>query len=431
MNMKYHTLVIVAFFAVFVFYNAAVDAQPPVEEPIRVLIVDDQRPGHHTLDTAVTLRDVIRQDRRFEVILVEDSEVLGTDLPFDYDVILLHFKNYRTPNRNVAMQANLEKFVMEGGGLFVFHFACGAFADWADFEKIAGRVWDPALPPHDPYGRFTVRITDNTHPITANIGNFEIYDELYTCLRESEVPIHILADAVSIVDGKTYPMAFVLEPGKGRTFHTTLGHDDRSLSSPEFQRMIRQAILWCAKRENLLPPAPANTDTTNVRLREITDALPEGATLLAYLDCGGPGRFEQGLKITVVSEETRPWRYYADAPIEGVPPQQMTVLFHTEQVSFMLEGLDRTKRYQLNVVWWDFDANGRVQSLVVQSPDQTQVRILRPGISLPDFEESGLPPRTLTVPLPLAFVRDSRLLLNVRNEGGPNAVVNEIWINEL
>ena len=242
-------LALLVIFAFFVAFPHVIPAQSQAAKPIRVLIVDDLSPGYYHMPTATTLRNIIRQDKQFEVVLVEDSEILGTDLTFDYDVILLHFKNYRTPKRNAKMQANLEKFVVEGGGLFVFHFACGAFEDWTGYEKLAGRVWDPKLRGHDPYGRFTVRIVDRAHPITANLGDFEIQDELYTCLRTSEVPIHVLADAVSIVDGKTYPMAFVLQNGKGRTFHTTLGHDDRSLSSAEFQKMIRQAIVWCANRE--------------------------------------------------------------------------------------------------------------------------------------------------------------------------------------
>jgi len=240
------TLLIV--FSLFAAVATSAMSQDSAEKPIRVLVIDDPSPGYYPLPTATALRDIIRKDKRFEVVLIEDAEILGTDVPFDYDVLLLHFKNYRTPKRNAAMQANLEKFVTEGGGLFVYHFACGAFEDWVGFEKLAGRVWDPKLPAHDPYGRFPVRITDKTHPITAGLGDFEIHDELYTCLKDSKVPIHVLAESVSVVDGKTYPMAFVLANGTGRTFHTTLGHDDRSLSAPGFQTMIRNALVWCAKR---------------------------------------------------------------------------------------------------------------------------------------------------------------------------------------
>ena len=80
---------------------------------------------------------------------------------------------------------------------------------------------------------------------------------------------------------------------------------------------------------------------------------------------------------------------------------------------------------------FDFDGNGRTQSITVQSPDRSQVQIVRAGAALPDYEVSGLPPQTVSVMLPLAFVRDGRLLLNINNEAGPNAVVSEIWINEL
>lgn len=225
------------------------NAEEPATKPLRVLIIDDHRTGYYNMPTATALRNILRQDKQLEVTLVEDAEVLGTDLPFDYDVIVLHFKNYLTPKRAEAMKNNLDKFVTDGGGLFVFHFACGAFEDWKGFEKLAGRVWEPEKRPHDPYGLFNVRVVDTTHPITQGLKNFEISDELYTCLRDSDVPIHVLAEAVSKVDSKPYPMAFVFNKGKGRVFHSTLGHDEKSLSSTEFQTMCKRAVIWCANRE--------------------------------------------------------------------------------------------------------------------------------------------------------------------------------------
>ena len=236
-------------FLFFVAVSTSVAAETPEEKKIRVLIVDDLSTGYYQMWTATTLRNIIRQDKRFDVVLAEDAEILGTDLPFDYDVILLHFKNYRKPKRDAAMKANLEKFVDEGGGLFVFHFSSGAFEDWPEYEKLSGRIWDPKKRGHDNYRRFTVLITDKAHPITKDIGNFDIDDELYTCLRDSEVPIHVLAEAVSNVDNKTYPMAFTLEKGKGRIFHTTLGHDDKSLSAEGFRNLIKRALVWCAKKD--------------------------------------------------------------------------------------------------------------------------------------------------------------------------------------
>jgi len=427
--MKNYLLLLVAII-VFAMASHLAVAQAPVEKPVRVLIVTGvDYPGHPWRTQAMLLRQELGASKSLDVRLIENIEVLGTDLIFDYDVLMLNFKNYDPLKREELARKNLVNFMTEGGGLMYFHFTGGAFEDWQAFEQIVGRVWNPQLRGHDPYQQFTVDILKKDHPIMQGITAFPITDELYTCLVGKR-DIEILATAKSSVDGKDYPMAFTLTEGKGRGFYTPLGHDARAFESPQLGQMLRNAALWCAKRENLLQPAPANTDSADVRLREIAGSLPDGAKLLAYLDCGGPGRFEQGLNI-VVSEGAKPYRWQSGSAIEGVPPQQMSVLFHPQQVSFMLEGLDRSKRYQMNIVWWDFDAGGRAQSLTVQSPDRSMIRILRPGISLPDFKESHLPPRTMTMPLPMAFVRDGKLLVNVRSESGPNAVVSEIWISEL
>jgi len=109
-------------------------------------------------------------------------------------------------------------------------------------------VWDPKLRPHDPYGRFTVRIIDHEHPVTAGLGDFETVDELYTCLA-GKTPIRVLATARSKVDGKDYPMAFVLNYGKGRVFHSPLGHDVRALANPDVARLFRRACAWVAGLE--------------------------------------------------------------------------------------------------------------------------------------------------------------------------------------
>ena len=122
-----------------------------------------------------------------------------------------------SPKREAAVHANLRRFVEEGGGLVYFHFACGAFQEWDEFVKIAGRVWDPKKRAHDPHGAFEVRYVDKEHPIAKGLADFKITDELYTCLG-GDVPIHVVAEATSAVDGKAYPMAFVFKLEKGECF---------------------------------------------------------------------------------------------------------------------------------------------------------------------------------------------------------------------
>lgn len=224
---------------------AAAEAEGEAE-PIRVLLVTGiDYQGHLWKETTPALRAVLEKDRRLEVRIVDDLEFLATDVIFDYDVLFLHFKNYDQPQRFEAVRANLTRFLEEGGGIVLFHFACGAFEQWDGFLDLAGRVWDKEKRGHDPRGPFTVHVVDREHPITSRIDDFEIEDELYTCLG-GDRPIHVLATARSKVDGQDYPMAFVCEGGPGRVFHTVLGHDVKAIAAPGLEPLIQRATIWAA-----------------------------------------------------------------------------------------------------------------------------------------------------------------------------------------
>jgi type 1 glutamine amidotransferase len=80
---------------------------------------------------------------------------------------------------------------------------------------------------------------------------FETVDELYTCLA-GQAPIEVLAQATSKVDGKAYPMAFVLSVGRGRVFHSPLGHDVQALASAAVGELFRRGTAWAAGK----PPVP-------------------------------------------------------------------------------------------------------------------------------------------------------------------------------
>jgi type 1 glutamine amidotransferase len=215
-------------------------------EPSRVLLVTGvDYQGHHWKKTAPPLRAALEKDPRLEVRIVDDLEFLATDVIFDYDVLFLHFKNYDQPQRFEAVRANLTRFLDEGGGIVLFHFTCGAFEQWDGFLDLAGRVWDKEKRGHDPRGPFTVHVVDREHPITNQLDDFEIDDELYTCLG-GDRPIRVLATARSKVDGQDYPMAFVCEGGRGRVFHTVLGHDVKAIAAPGLGQLIQRATLWAA-----------------------------------------------------------------------------------------------------------------------------------------------------------------------------------------
>ncbi|MBN2474760.1 MAG: ThuA domain-containing protein [Pirellulales bacterium] len=226
---------------------SAAPAENQESDSIRVLIVSGvDHPGHDWKTTAPAIRQILEQDKRFDVRIAEDPELLASDVVFDYDVLFLHFKEYTPTARAERIRENLVRFVKQGKGLFVFHFACGAFEDWPEYRSLVGRVWDQKTG-HDPRGPFAVQIVEQDHPITRGMADFQADDELYTCLIGNE-PIEVLATARSKVTGKDHPMAFVLQFGKGRVFHTPLGHDVRAIQMPGVAELIRRGCLWVAGR---------------------------------------------------------------------------------------------------------------------------------------------------------------------------------------
>jgi type 1 glutamine amidotransferase len=223
-------------------------------QPARVLLVTGMDyPGHLWRQTAPVLAEALRKDTRLEVFTVEDPHFLDSAALGRYDVAVLHFENWQQPPPGLNARENLRRFVQGGKGVVLLHFACGAWhEEWPGFVEIAGRVWGgPNVRQHDPYGAFRVEIAKPDHPLVRGMADFDTQDELYTCLT-GDVPIEVLARAKSKVDGKYYPMAFISNCGKGRSFHCTLGHDTRALSVPSVQELLRRGCAWAAG----LPPLP-------------------------------------------------------------------------------------------------------------------------------------------------------------------------------
>jgi uncharacterized protein len=191
----------------------------------------------------------ISADPRMQVSVSEDPEILSHPMLADYHAILLHYQNHEVPAPRGALE-NLSSVVNGGRGLVLVHFASGAFIDWdtrtvpKQFERIAGRVWNPSRRGHDPLGTFRVRIVDQEHPVTAGMADFDVFDELYTML-DGDTPIHVLAMATSLVDGEDYALVFTAEPGEGRSLHCALGHDERAFNDETIE-LYRRGTAWAA-----------------------------------------------------------------------------------------------------------------------------------------------------------------------------------------
>jgi type 1 glutamine amidotransferase len=93
---------------------------------------------------------------------------------------------------------------------------------------------------------------DKTHPITKDLPDFWMHskDECYSTLRGPGENMTILATAADTPElkekGRNEPMLMVISYGKGRVFHTTLGHDTEAFEGVGFITTFLRGSEWAA-----------------------------------------------------------------------------------------------------------------------------------------------------------------------------------------
>jgi type 1 glutamine amidotransferase/HEAT repeat protein len=217
--------------------------------PKKILILTGMEHHNNWKQITPILVEAFAKDKRLEVSVSENPAVMSKkELLAKYDGYVMLYNNSDKKPAPEGALANLKQAVEGGKGFVLVHFSSGAFHDWTSntgsqvFAEIAGRVWNPKCRGHDRHGTFTVNIVDKDHFITKGMSDYAQTDELYTCL-DGTVPIHVVASAVSNVDKKVYPLAFVLNPGKGRTFHCALGHCPKAFNEPTLE-LFKRGVQW-------------------------------------------------------------------------------------------------------------------------------------------------------------------------------------------
>ncbi len=207
----------------------------------KVLLVTGEN-NHDWKATTPVLREELER-AGVKVVVTEEPATLETEAMKGYDAIVLNYnRRERWPKE---MEEALIRLVRdEGKGLVVVHASDNAFPGWREFEEMIGLAWREGAG-HDHYGRFIVHIVDGDHPITNGLDDFATTDELYRDLT-SFSDYHILATAHSRDKDRDYPILLVKSYGKGRVFHTVLGHDTKAMRVPGFETTFVRGTLWAA-----------------------------------------------------------------------------------------------------------------------------------------------------------------------------------------
>ena len=115
---------------------AAEDAKPTPKTQVKVLVLTgNEYPGHKWKETAPLLAKFLAEDSRLVTTVNDDPKFLASPRLHDYDCIVLNYMNWESPDPGEEARSNLAKFVSNGKGLVLVHFACGDFSGLAGISE--------------------------------------------------------------------------------------------------------------------------------------------------------------------------------------------------------------------------------------------------------------------------------------------------------
>lgn len=275
------------------FAGATTTAPSEGAKQIRVLIIDGVSNHNWKLNTRL-IRGILEPGGLFEVA-VSTSPPTATSPGWDawrpkfadYDVVLQTYNDINGgPPWPQEVKTQFISFVNKGGGVFIYHSANNAFADWPQYNDIIGLGWRKvdygtalqlsadgsitSLPPGKGRGTGHAARADvvvhqlNDHPIHQGFPRAWKSPslEVYFDARGPAKNLQVISYGKDPQFGEYWPIEWVVTYGKGRVYCSSLGHvwsDESETHQPvdllaaDEQTLIPRAIQWLARRPITIP----------------------------------------------------------------------------------------------------------------------------------------------------------------------------------
>lgn len=257
-------------------------------DKIKVLIVDGPQRFHENEKTTPLMKDILEQLPQFEVDLSRSTPESCKDGSYKpnfsaYDVVVIN-EGFGSNDWPEATQKAFEEYMAAGGGMVSFHAANNAWPNWKEYNKMTGLGgWGgrneksgPYLyindegnvirdeskgtgGSHGPQHEYEIQVRESEHPIMQGLPPVFKHgpDELYDRLRGPAENVTILATAFSAKEqngnGRHEPVLMTIQYGKGRVFHTVLGHAVQHLQEGSFITTFQRGTEWAATGKVTIP----------------------------------------------------------------------------------------------------------------------------------------------------------------------------------
>lgn len=248
--------------------------------PIRVMLLDGQSGGpyHDWRATTPVMKKQLEETGLFQVDVVT-APPSGADFSNfhpDFAKYQVVVSNLDSPEWPSELMTSFEQYMKNGGGLVVVHAADNAFPKWKEYNlmigiggwrgrnEAAGPLWyvkDGKLVSDSTPGNagshgarlpYQMTARDPQHPVVKGLPPvwMHVADELYATLRGPGENMKALytghSDPANKGTGRDEPLIMAIQYGKGRVFHTALGHDVAALKDAGFATTFQRGTEWAA-----------------------------------------------------------------------------------------------------------------------------------------------------------------------------------------